>query len=127
MHLLGVSVALRIQPQRLDSCHVLGVVVPRKPVFHKGRILASVAPCTPQWIVFEDMGQLTERVWDKTDNEIILFHSSIQCLFVCDIERDWLRKLDALGEVLGAFKSSACWKKLAVLVGRSRVYRTCQQ
>ena len=69
-----------------------------------------------------DIVLLTECVGDKTDDQIILSHSGIQYLFVHDVERDWLRKLHALGARLSAFESSACWKRSVVSERASRVW-----
>ena len=50
-----------------------------------------------------------EGVWDQADNKIVLCYSSVESFLIGDIERDWLCKLDALGELLCTFQSSAGW------------------
>ena len=51
-----------------------------------------------------------ESVRDQTNNKIVLCYRSIESFIVGDIERDWLCKLDALGELLCAVESSAGWR-----------------
>jgi hypothetical protein len=44
-------------------------------------------------------------IWDQADDQIMLSNLNIQGFLVTDIERDWVRTLDALGELLGRFES----------------------
>ena len=60
--------------------------------------------------------KIMKIVRNQGDEEAVHYNRSIECLFVRNIERDWGRKLDAFCLPLGAFKSSASWRKLAMVV-----------
>jgi hypothetical protein len=69
-----------------------------------------------------------ESVWDQGDDEVVLCNRSIERLVICNIERDWDRKLDAFREFLRALESSASWRKLAIVVQeRTRGFVAYQQ
>lgn len=51
-----------------------------------------------------------KSVRDQADDQIVLSDGSIEGLFVVDVERDGSGQLNALGELLGAFESSAGWE-----------------
>jgi hypothetical protein len=101
------------QPERLGPTYanlvhdgdagILGLLVELK---HGGR---HVAGGDDMFLVsdggLDDGG--VEGVRDQADDHIVLGNGSIESLVVVDIEGDGSGQLDALGELLGAFESSA--------------------
>lgn len=53
-------------------------------------------------------------VGDQANDQVVLGNGSIESLFVVDVEGDGSGKLDALGELLGTFESSAGWGEALV-------------
>lgn len=59
-----------------------------------------------------------EGVWDEGDDEVVLGDGIVQGLLVGDVEGDWGRIFDTLGELLCAFKSTAGWGTVSDTEGR---------
>jgi hypothetical protein len=54
-----------------------------------------------------------ESIWDQTDDQIVFGNFSIKRFVVCDIERNGPSILDALGELLCTFESSASFSRIS--------------
>lgn len=50
-----------------------------------------------------------EDVWDKGNDEVVLSYDGVECGCVVDVDGDGLGVLDAFGELLRAFESTASW------------------
>lgn len=59
-----------------------------------------------------------EGVWDKGDDEVVLGDGIVQGLLIGDVEGDWGRVFDALGELLCALKCTAGWWTISDVEGR---------
>jgi hypothetical protein len=52
-------------------------------------------------------------IWDQADDQIVLRNCGIKGFLVGDIEGDWMGILDAFGELLGTFESSASYPTIS--------------
>lgn len=48
------------------------------------------------------------RIWDQTDDQVVLCDLNVEGLLVADIERYWVCELDAFGELFGRVESPTC-------------------
>jgi hypothetical protein len=48
------------------------------------------------------------RIWDQTDDQVVLCDLNVEGLLVADIEGYWVGELDAFGELSGRVESPTC-------------------